>query len=169
MPVVPVIRAISAILKTRHPGLAVRYGNNQETVPGNGSVTWLFGRGEWEGGVQTDQKAKVIAHRKVGMECEIRWKASSQGVSDKDIEAAEEVVRSVGIALDAYMSGDYGTGDDETVEEDWSDTRHGPAGAGVVCRLSFKLCVKLEDDPWVRVALQHIQATGQLDLTGVML
>lgn len=166
MAVVPVLRSLNALMIERHPTLVCAIGNAELTRPGNSRLHWYFRRGPIAGGFQNTPQAKVIAFRRVGLIAEIRHKTlTSQGVSDRDYEDAEEILRSLFIVLDAHMSGDYEV---LQAEEEWEETRDGPAGAGVVCRLHIQLSVKVLDDPWQFSKPTSLPAEGVLEFTGVI-
>lgn len=166
--VVPVLRALNALVVARHPGLVAEIGNMATTKPGNARLHWHWGRGKVAGGFQIDgEVAKVIAFRRVGLTAQIRHKSQpSQGITDRDYEDAEAVLRSLIIALDEHMSGDW-----EALSEDWSKTADGPSGAGVVVELALELSIKVLDDPYDHATIENTPADppgGTLVTTGAL-
>lgn len=171
MGLVPVLRRINARLielcaSKGIPGMACEIGNAASTKPGHPRLTWIWGRGQIEGGVQMDSGAKTIALRHPQVVARIQSKLQgAPGVSDRDYEQAEEILRLLFIALDELCPGDY-----EPVNEDWSRTQDGPAGGGVVVEVALRISVKVLDEPWTLTTQPPTPepAGGELELDGVI-
>ena len=172
MGLVPVLRRINARLAERlvaagsAPGFATEIGNAASTKPGHPRLTWIWGRGQIDGGVQIDSAAKVVAIRNPQVTARIQTKLQgSPGVSDRDYEQAEEILRQLFVTLDEILPGDY-----EATMEDWSKTQDGPAGGGVVVDLVLRISVKVLDDPWTYTTQPPTPepAGGELDFDGVI-
>lgn len=161
MAVVPVLRLISAEMARRVPGLRVEY-----TVAGAGSrqgapaLIWELAGGPITcGGFPVgDPGSRTLAIRNVRVVAELRARDTSPGTTDRDLEAAEELLRHLACALDLVAPADY------ELDEDWSAQRGAGAsgGACVAVRVGVVLRIKLQADPWGSVPVEHTSASGDL-------
>ena len=161
MAVLPVLRLISAEMQQRVPGLRVDYSiAGAASKQGAPALLW-----ELQGGPITcggfpvgDPKSRTLAIRSVAAVAELRARDTTGGTTDRDLEAAEEMLRHLVCSLDKIAPADY------KLSEDWR-ANLGQGASGAACatvRVSVTLAIKLQADPWGSVPVDATSTTGEL-------